>query len=109
MINDIAHTMYHIAKIRKRNRKKWIKSNISVNQKNWKKKKRARPIKVDKEEYKKKSIAERFFSWLELWKKVFPRYEIEETSYLGGVMVAAIIRLNELWDRLCEIIKRLWH
>ncbi len=29
-------------------------------------------------------------------KKVFPRYEIKETSYLGVVTVAAIIRLNEL-------------
>jgi hypothetical protein len=33
---------------------------------------------------------------MESCKKVFPRYEIKETSYLGVVMVAAIIRVNEL-------------
>ena len=43
-----------------------------------------------------KSIVERFFSWIESCKKVFPRYEIKETSYLRVVMVAAIIRLNEV-------------
>ena len=77
-----------------------IKSNIPVNKRNRKKKKRGRPIKIDQEEYKKKSIVERFFSWIESCKKVFPRYEIKETSYLGVVMVAAIIRVNELLDRL---------
>jgi len=30
------------------------------------------------------------------YEKVFPRYEIKETSYLGVIMVAAIIRVNEL-------------
>ena len=47
-------------------------------------------------EYKKKSVVERFFSWVESCKKVFPRYEIKETSYLGVVTLAAIIRLDEL-------------
>jgi len=35
-------------------------------------------------------------SWIESCKKVFPIYEIKETSYLGVVMLAAIIRLNEV-------------
>ena len=35
-----------------------------------------RPITVDKYEYKKKSVVERFFSWIESCKKVFPIYEI---------------------------------
>ena len=91
-----ADAMYDTAKIRKYNRRRGIKSNIPVNKRNRKKKKRGRPIKVDQEEYKKKSIVERFFSWIESCKKVFPRYEIKETSYLGVVMVAAIIRVNEL-------------
>ena len=60
---------------------------------NRKKKKRGRPIKVDQEEYKKKSVVERFFSWIESCKKVFPRYKIKETSYLGIIMLAAKIRL----------------
>jgi len=48
--------------------------------------------------YKKKSIVERFFSWIESCKKVFPKDEIKDTSYLGVVMVAAIIRANELLE-----------
>ena len=90
--------MYDTANIRKYNRRRGIKSNIPVNRRNKKKgkKKVGRPIKVDQKEYKKKSIVERFFSWIESCKKVFPRYEIKEESYLGVVMVAAIIRLNEV-------------
>ncbi|MDD2498057.1 MAG: transposase [Desulfitobacteriaceae bacterium] len=91
-----ADAMYDTAKIRKYNKRRGIKSNIPVNKRNRKKKKRGRPIKVDKEEYKKKSIVERFFSWIESCKKVVPRYEIKEESYIGVVMAAAIIRLNEL-------------
>jgi len=82
--------------IREYNRKRRIKSNIPVNIRNRKKKKRGRPIKVDWEEFKKKSAVERFFSWIESCKKVFPRYEIKEKSYLGVVMLAAIIRLHEV-------------
>ena len=89
-----ADGMYDTAKIRKYNRKRGIKSNIPVNKKSRKKQKRVRSIKVEKEEYKNKSIVERFFSWIESCKKVFPRYEIKETSYLGVVMLAAIIRLD---------------
>jgi hypothetical protein len=51
-----ADAMYDTAKIRKYNRKRGIKSNIPVNKRNRKKKKGGRPIKVDQEEYKKKSI-----------------------------------------------------
>ena len=90
--------MYDAAKIRKYNRKRGIKSNIPVNLRNQKKgkKKVGRPIKVDQEEYKKKSAIERFFSWIESCKKVFPRYEIKEISYLGVVILAAIMRLAEV-------------
>lgn len=42
------------------------------------------------------NIIEESFSWIESCKKVFPIYEIKETSYLGVVMVAVIIRLNEV-------------
>jgi transposase len=74
-----ADAMYDTAKIRKYNRKRGIKSNIPVNKRN-RKKKRGRPIKVDYEEYKKKSAIERFFNWIESCKKVFPRYEIKKRS-----------------------------
>jgi hypothetical protein len=94
-----ADAMYNTAKIRKYNRKKGIKSNIPVNKRNWKKKKKGRPIKVDPVEYKKKSIVERFFSWIESCKKVFPRYEIKEAIF-RSCNGSRIIRLNELCDRL---------
>jgi hypothetical protein len=57
--------MYDTAKIRKYNRRRVIKSNMPVNKRNRKKKKRGRPIKVNQEEYKKKNIVKRFFSWIE--------------------------------------------
>ena len=50
-----ADGMYDTAKIRKYNRKRERKFNIPVNKRNQKNKKRGRPIKVDQEEYKKKS------------------------------------------------------
>lgn len=53
-----ADGMYDTSKIRKYNRRRGIKSNIPVNKRNRKKKKRGRPIKVDQEEYKKKSAIE---------------------------------------------------
>jgi hypothetical protein len=73
-----ADGMYDTAKIRKYNRRRGIKSNIPVNKR------------------KKKSVIERFYSWIESCKKVFPRYEIKETSYLGVVMLAAIVRVHEV-------------
>lgn len=88
--------MYDTAKIREYNRRRGIKSNIPVNERNKKKRKRGRPIKVDWEEFKKKSGIERFFSWIESCKKVFPRYERKETSYLGVIMLVAIIKLNQV-------------
>ena len=91
-----ADGMYDTAKIRKYNRKRERKSNIPVNKRNQRKKKRRRPIKVGQKEYKKKSAIERFFSWIESCKKVFPRYESKEISHLGVVMLAAIMRLDKV-------------
>ncbi|AKB56279.1 MULTISPECIES: transposase [Methanosarcina] len=91
-----ADAIYDTDKIRKYNRREGIKSNIPVNKRNQKKKKRGRPIKVDQEEYKKKSEIERFFSGIKSCKKVFPRYEIKEASYLGVIILAVIIRLHEV-------------
>ncbi|AKB81125.1 putative IS1648 transposase [Methanosarcina barkeri 3] len=57
-----ADAMYDAAKIRKYNRKRGIKSNIPINKRNRTKMKRERPIKVDQEDYKSKSIVERFLA-----------------------------------------------
>ena len=91
-----ADAIYDTYEIREYNRRRGIKSNIPVNKRNRKKKKRGRPIKVDWNELKKKSTIERFFSWIESCKKVFPRYEVKEISYLGVMILAAIIRLDQV-------------
>ncbi len=52
-----------------------------------------RPIKLDREEYKGKRSVERLFSWIEAHKKVYPRHERLEKSYLGLVLLAGCIML----------------
>jgi hypothetical protein len=88
--------IYDTAEIGKYNRRRGIQSNIPVNIGNRKKRKRGRPITVDWEEFKKKSAVGRFFGWIESYKKVFPGCEIKEISYLGIVMLAVIVKLNQV-------------
>lgn len=90
-----ADAIYDTDEIRKCNRRRGIKSNIPVNKRNQKKRKRGRH-KGRSGRDKKESVVERFFSWIESCKKVFPRHEIKEISYLRGVMVTAIIKLNQV-------------
>jgi transposase len=91
-----ADAIYDSVEIREYNRKRGIKSNIPVNKRNRKRNKRGRPIKIDWEEYIKRCAVERFFSWIESCKKVVPRYEIKEMSYLGIVIMAAILRIHQV-------------
>jgi hypothetical protein len=51
-----ADAIYDIDEIRKYNRRRGIKSSIPVNTRNRKKKKKEGPVKVDWNEFKKKSI-----------------------------------------------------
>ena len=89
----MADAAYNSEVIRKYNRKRGIKTNIPVNERNRKKKRVGRPIKFDKEKYKKRSAVERFFSWIESYKKIFPRYERLEVSYLGLVQLVCVMML----------------
>jgi transposase len=91
-----ADAIYDSVEIREYNRKRGIKSNIPVNKRNRKRNQRGRPIKIDWEEYIKRCAVERFFSWIESCKKVVPRYEIKEMSYLGIVIMAAILRIHQV-------------
>lgn len=84
---------YDSEEIRAHNRKRGIKTNIPVNKRNRKEPKLGRPIKFDKEVYKKRGAIERFFSWIESYKKIFPRYERSEISYFGLVQLASIMML----------------
>ena len=88
-----ADAAYDSTDIREYNRKRGIKSNIPVNRRNRKKKKIGRPKKLDKDIYKGRSAVERFFSWIEAYKKILPRYERLEYSYLGLVTLSSIMML----------------
>ena len=55
---------------------------------------RSRNLSVNWEFSKKKSSIERIFSWIGIYKKIFPKYEIKEISYLGVIVLAAITRSN---------------
>ncbi len=88
-----ADAAYDTKAIRDYNKKRGIKSNIPVNKRNRKKKKIGRPIKLDKGIYKSRSAVERFFSWIEADKKILPRYERLEYSYLGLVTLSCALML----------------
>lgn len=61
----IADASFDTKKIRKYNRRRGIKSVIPVNPRNKKKNRIGRPIKFDKELFKKRNSIERFFSRIE--------------------------------------------
>ncbi len=84
----IADAEFDTKKIRKYNRKRGIKSVIPINIRNKKKNKVGRPIKFDKELFMKRSAIERFFSRIEAYRKIYPRYERREDSYLGLMHMA---------------------
>ncbi len=88
-----ADAAYDTNAIRKYNKIRGIKSNIPVNIRNRKNRKIGRPKKLDKIIYKGRSAVERFFSWIESSKKVLPRYERLEESYLGIVTLSSIMML----------------
>ena len=68
-----ADAAYDAREIRQYNRKRGIKTNIPVNKRSRKQPKRGRPIRFNLELYKKRSAVERFFSWIEAFKKIVPR------------------------------------
>lgn len=88
-----ADTAFDSKDIRDYNRRRGIKSNIPVNPRNTKKKKRGRPRKLNKDIYKQRYVVERFFSWIEGFKKISPRYERLEYSYHGLVTLACNLML----------------
>ncbi|WP_404810335.1 transposase [Methanoculleus receptaculi] len=87
-----ADATYDALEIRQYNRKRGIKSNIPVNWRSRKHPKRGRPFWFDPELYKKHSAVERFFSWIEALKKIVPRYERYEHSFMGLIHLACRYR-----------------
>jgi transposase len=88
-----ADNAFDSKEIRNYNRGRGIKSNIPVNPRNTKKRKIGRPRKLNKNIYRGRYIIERFFSWIEGFKKISPRYERLEYSYLGLVTLACSLML----------------
>jgi transposase len=52
-----------------------------------------RLFRLNKEEYAIRNVVEIFFSWIEAFKKIYPRYERLEKSYLVLVQLASSIIL----------------
>jgi transposase len=88
-----ADAAYDAREIRQYNRKRGIKSNIPVNRRSRKQPKRGRPFWFDLELYKKRSAVERFFSWIEAFKKIVPRYERYEHSFMGLIHLACSVMI----------------
>jgi transposase len=84
---------YDSKEIRDYNRNRGIITNVPVNNRNRKNPKIGRPFRLNKEEYARRNVVERFFSWIEAFKKIYPRYERLEKSYLGLVQLASSIIL----------------
>ncbi len=91
MIN--ADKAYDSEEIRSYNRNSGIITNIPVNKRNKKNPKIGRPFRLNKEDYAGRSAIEIFFSWIEAFRKIYPRHERLEQSYLGLVMLACSLML----------------
>jgi transposase len=91
-----ADAPYDAREIRQYNRKQGIKSNIPVNRRSRRHPKRGRPFWFDPELYKKRSAVERFFSWIEAFKKITPRYECYEHSFLGLIYLACSVMIGRI-------------
>lgn len=71
-------------------------SNIPVNWRNRKHPKQGRPFRFGPEVYKKHNAVERFFSWIEAFKKIVPRYERYKHSFRGLIRLACAIMIWKL-------------
>jgi len=91
-----ADAAYDAREIRQYNRERGIKSNIPVNRRARRHPKRGRPFWFDPELYKKRSAVERFFSWIEGFKKIVPRYERYEHSFMGLIHPACSVMIGRI-------------
>ncbi|MDD4429054.1 MAG: IS5 family transposase [Paludibacter sp.] len=91
-----ADAAYDAREIRQYNRNQGIKSNILVNRRSRKQPKRGRPFWFDPELHKKRNAVERFFSWIEAFKKIVPRYERYEHSFMGLIHLACSVMIARI-------------
>ncbi|WP_343241688.1 IS5 family transposase [Methanoculleus sp. UBA312] len=78
-----ADAAYDAQKIRQYNQRRRIRRNIPTNPRSRAHSKRGRPRRFDPILYKERWAIERFYSWIEAFKKIVPRYERYEHSFLG--------------------------
>lgn len=87
-----ADSAYNTREIRGCLRRRGIRANIPVNQRNRRKPKRGRPYRLNKEAYKRvRSSVERFFAWLKSFRRITIRYERLKTTFTALIQIACIL------------------
>jgi transposase len=91
-VEVLADSAYDNVAIRRYLRSRAIKSNISTNPRNTKKRKRGRPTRFDLGTYVKRGAIERFFAWLKMgFRKLATRYERLNIVFKGLLDIACFI------------------
>ena len=88
-----ADVAYDVQKIRHYNRKRRIKSSIPTNPRSRVHLNRGRSHRFDPILYRERGVIERFFSGIEVFKKIVPRYERYEHSFIGLIHLACAIMI----------------
>lgn len=91
-----ADAVYGATKIRWYNRKRGIRSNIPVDRRARRHPKRGRPFWFGPEVYKKHNAVERFFSGIEAFKTIVPRYGRYEHSFRGLIHLACSVSIRRV-------------
>ena len=91
-----ADVTYDAREIRQYNWRRGIKSDIPVNRRSRRHPKQGRPFWFGPVLYKKRSAVERFFSWIEAFKMIVPRYERYEHSFLGLMHLACVVMIGRV-------------
>ncbi|WP_406671459.1 transposase [Methanolobus sp. ZRKC4] len=88
----LADSTYDNVVIRKYLRSRAIKSNIPVNIRNEKNRKRGRPTRFEYESYHKRGTIERFFAWLKMgFRRIASRYERLNVVFKGLLDIACFL------------------
>lgn len=88
----LADAAYDDVSIRQYLRSRAIKSNIPINIRNSKGRKRGRPTRFDQRSYLKRGAVERFFAWLKMgFRKLASRYERLNVVFKGLLDIACFM------------------
>jgi len=88
----LADSAYDNIAIRQYLRSRAIKSNIPINIRNKRRRKRGRPVRYNHETYVKRGTIERFFAWLKMgFRKIASRYKILNSVFKGLLDIACFM------------------